>query len=96
MDERETEKRNNSDQSGSPDTAGFGGDSPATKDWASINVVDRLLSRLETQLTTDGFKASIGDFIRLLEYRKKIEGDSVKEMYVAWAESSKTESVSAQ
>ena len=97
MDERETEERTDGEETGNPDMELSGGDGPDnSRDWASVSVLDGLLLKMETQLVAEGFKASIGDFIRLIEYRKKIEGESVKEMYVAWAVSSEMENVSAQ
>lgn len=96
MDEHEAESRSGKESRSSMVDDFPGSNIDSQRDWANISVVDGLLARLEQQLTADGFKASIGDFIRLLEYRKKMENENVTEITVTWGGSSRTENASAE
>lgn len=62
-------------------------------DWyeEKAALIDTLLKRVEERLIGDDFKATIGDFIRLLEIRKALEEERPREITVRWVEPSETE-----
>jgi hypothetical protein len=46
-------------------------------------VVSKLLEQVEKKLTTD-MKASLGDYVRLVQLQKELEEDEVREITVTW------------
>jgi hypothetical protein len=48
-------------------------------------VVAKLLETVEKKLGT-GLKASLGDYIRLVQLHKELEEDEVREIKVTWVE----------
>ena len=56
--------------------------------------LDRLLANVESKLDNGDFKASIGDFVRLLQLRKELEEERPREITVRWVEPSGEEHVS--
>jgi hypothetical protein len=48
-------------------------------------VVSKLLERVEKELDT-GVKASLGEYIRLLQLQKDLEEEEVREIKVTWVE----------
>jgi len=62
-------------------------------DWyqQKAELIDEILARLEERLKKSDFKASVGDFIRLLELRKELEEERPREIVVTWVEPSGTE-----
>ena len=71
------------------------GEDKEAGDWLNqkAEVIDRLLSDIESQFQSYTYKASIGDFIRLLELRKELEEERPREITVTWVEPSETEDV---
>lgn len=51
-------------------------------------VVREIRKRVEDKLTQDVEKASLGDYIRLVQLEKELKEDATKEMTVTWVESS--------
>jgi hypothetical protein len=49
--------------------------------------VDELLQKLEQKLSKDGVKATLGDYIRLVQLRKDLEEEEATEIKVTWVES---------
>jgi hypothetical protein len=49
-------------------------------------MVERILKKLETAFTNDGVKATLGDYIRLVQLRKELEDDEPREIRVTWVE----------
>ena len=66
-----------------------------TEDWLrqKAEIVDGLLQNMEEKLQEPEFKASIGDFIRLLQLRKELEEERPREITVRWVEPSEKEDV---
>jgi hypothetical protein len=48
-------------------------------------VISKLLEQVEKNLGT-GLKASLGDYIRLVQLQKELEEDEVREIKVTWVE----------
>lgn len=55
-------------------------------------VVRRILKRVEDRLTKEGVKATLGDYIRLVQLEKELEENEPREIKVTWIEPVKTES----
>src|SRR6266404_877362 len=49
-------------------------------------VVKKLLENLEKKLSGDQVKASMGDYIRLVQLQKELDEESPREMKVTWVE----------
>ena len=49
-------------------------------------VVKKLLKNLEKKLTGDQVKASLGDYIRLVQLHKELDEESPREIKVTWVE----------
>ena len=67
------------------------------QDWyeQKAKLIDEILARLEERLKKSDFRASVGDFIRLLELRKELEEERPREIVVRWVEPSETEDAPA-
>ncbi len=59
-------------------------------DWfiQKAKKLDRLLAKVEDKLENEQTKASVGDFIRLLQLRKEIEDERPRKIEVRWVEQS--------
>ena len=59
-------------------------------DWADERArkLDKLLSSLEAKLLEGDFKATVGDFIRLLQVRKELEEERPRGITATWVEPS--------
>ena len=56
-------------------------------------LVDQVLSKIEEQIESQTLKPTVGDYLRLLQYREEIqEGDEAKEIRVTWVEPQTAES----
>jgi hypothetical protein len=66
-------------------------------DWGTEKArrLDELLQKVETKIGGEQFKASVGDFVRLLQLRKEIEDVRPKEITVRWVEPSEEENAPA-
>ena len=49
-------------------------------------VVKNMLSKLEAKMDGDQMKASLGDYIRLVQLHKELDEESPKEIKVTWVE----------
>jgi hypothetical protein len=52
-------------------------------------VVDQLLKKVEQKLSKDTGKASLGDYIRLVQLQKELDDDEPAEIQVTWVEPEK-------
>ena len=57
------------------------------------NLVKKALQSIEEKLTSNELKASVGDFIRLLQMEEELEAEEPREIRVTWVEQKPTESV---
>ena len=53
-------------------------------------VVKKLLKKVEKKLGGDEVKASLGDYIRLVQLQKELEEEQPKEIKVTWVEPEET------
>jgi hypothetical protein len=58
-------------------TAGAGGQAQAVK---------HMLTKIETKMKGDQMKATLGDYIRLVQLHKELDDESPKEIRVTWVE----------
>ena len=67
------------------------------EDWsrAKARRLDELIRKVESKLEDREFKASVSDFVRLLQLRKEIEEERPKEITVTWVEPSEKENAPA-
>lgn len=49
-------------------------------------LVDKVIKKIEEDLTQERLKGSVGDLIRLLQLRKELNEDEPKEIKVSWVE----------
>ena len=59
------------------DEAGAGGQAKAVKS---------MLTKIETKMDGDQMKATLGDYIRLVQLHKELDDESPKEIRVTWVE----------
>lgn len=59
---------------------------------SKAEVVQKILERMEDKLSHDDVKATLGDYIRLVQLEKELEDDEPREIKVTWIEPPKTES----
>ena len=59
-------------------------------------VVKNLLKKMEDKLSEDEVKATLGDYIRLVQLQKDLEEEQPKEIKVTWVEPTGTESDSGK
>ena len=91
-DERDASR--SEEQGGSTETPGLESD----VDWGTEKArrIDALLQTVETKIGGEQFKASVGDFVRLLQLRKEIEDVRPQEITVRWVEPSEEERAPAK
>ena len=49
-------------------------------------VIKGVLEKMEKQMSDDGMKATMGDYIRLVQLHKDLDEESPKEIKVTWVE----------
>jgi len=49
-------------------------------------VIKGVLEKMEKQMTDDGMKATMGDYIRLVQLHKELDEESPREIKVTWVE----------
>ena len=59
---------------------------------SKAEVVQKILERVEDKLKHDDVKATLGDYIRLVQLEKELEDEEPREIKVTWIEPAKTES----
>jgi hypothetical protein len=62
-------------------TTGAGGQAQAVK---------TMLTKIETKMKGDQMKATLGDYIRLVQLHKELDDESPKEIRVTWVEPAET------
>lgn len=60
---------------------------------AQARLVNKLLTSFEERLARNELKATLGDFIRLLQLQKELQEEQPREVKVQWVEPSKEELV---
>ncbi|MDQ6663759.1 MAG: hypothetical protein M3Z23_05155 [Acidobacteriota bacterium] len=56
-------------------------------------LIEMAIRKMEKKLASDEVKASIGDFIRLLQLQKDFYGDQPRQVTVKWVESTEKDCV---
>ena len=59
---------------------------------SKAEVVQKILKRMEQKLSKEDVKATLGDYIRLVQLEKELEDEEPREIKVTWIEPAKTES----
>ncbi len=59
-------------------------------------VIANLLKKVEEKLSGDDMKATLGDYIRLIQLQKEMDEDEPREIKVTWVEPEETESDSGK
>ena len=67
---------------------------PAKSDRGKTNaeLVARAIQSFEKRLESDGVKATVGDFVRLLQLQKELNGAEPREIKITWIEPCETAS----
>jgi hypothetical protein len=68
----------------------------AVRQKGQARVVSTLLKKVEQKLSEDDVKATLGDYIRLVQLQKELEEDETREIKVTWVEPETTESDSGK
>ena len=58
--------------------------------------MEKILQNVETKLKSGKLRASLGDYIRLVQLQKDLEDEQPKEIKVTWVEPTGTESDSGK
>ena len=57
------------------------------------DLVEQVLSKIEQKITSDEIKPTVGDYLRLLQYREEIQdSEAPKEIRVTWIDPQTAES----
>ena len=57
---------------------------------AKAQAVKHMLTEIETKMTGNQMKATLGDYIRLVQLHKELDDESPKEIRVTWVEPAET------
>lgn len=60
--------------------------SPEPEPASTIDILDRAINSIQKRFSSEGMKATVGEFIRLLEVQKQLQADQPKEIKVTWIE----------
>jgi hypothetical protein len=60
----------------------------------NVALIRKAIQNIENKLETNEVKATIGDFIRLLQMEKELEIEEPRDIKVTWVDSNETEVVS--
>ncbi len=60
---------------------------PEQQENDKAKLIEMAIQKMEKKLASDEVKASIGDFIRLLQLQKDFYGDQPRQVTVTWVES---------
>lgn len=66
---------------------------PEPEENDKAKLIEMAIQKIEKKLGSDEVKASIGDFIRLLQLQKEFYGDQPRQVTVTWIESIETDCV---
>jgi len=64
---------------------------PTRTGRGQAQVVRTLLARVEKKLGGDDMKASLGDYIRLMQLHKELDDEAPREIKVSWVETEKSD-----
>jgi hypothetical protein len=67
-------------------------DSRAKRTRKRAVLVEKAIKSIEKKLGTEAMKATLGDFIRLLQLQKELQVDEPKEIKITWVEKEETSS----
>ena len=67
-----------------------GTETKAAGDGGQAQAVKHMLTRIETKMKGDQMKATLGDYIRLVQLHKELDDESPKEIRVTWVEPAET------
>jgi hypothetical protein len=56
------------------------------KKKSKAEIVDDLIQKVENKLSVEDVKASLGDYIRLVQLQKELEDEEPREITVTWVE----------
>ena len=59
---------------------------PVKRPAGQAQVVKDMLSKIEGRMTKNEMKATMGDYIRLVQLHKELDDESPKEIKVTWVE----------
>ena len=76
-------------------TEGIGADAGVAA-RRQARVVKKLLKKMEQKLSDEEVKATLGDYIRLVQLQKELEENEPREIKVTWVEPEATESDSGK
>lgn len=70
--------------------------------WASVServrvtdVLAKAIGKMEMEIANDQFKATVGDFLKLVQLEKELDNEETKEIRVTWVEPEKAEESSS-
>ncbi len=66
---------------------------PEPEENDKARLIEMAIQKIEKKLASDEVKASIGDFIRLLQLQKEFYGDQPRQVTVTWIESTEKDCV---
>ena len=69
-------------------------DNAGSQSKSKTELVDKMIRSIETKLDSQEIKATLSDFIRLLQLQKELAEEKPREITVRWVEPSEKESVS--
>jgi len=70
-----------------------GGTEDPTRPKTEAEVVQSVLDSIQQRVKVEEIKATLGDFIRLLQLRRELEEDELREVDVTWKDPSEEEPV---
>ncbi len=66
----------------------------AIRSKKKVDIVEKVIESIEAKIATKEIKATLGDYIRLLQLRKELEQEQPREIEVTWVHPSEKEPVS--
>ena len=93
---KETERDSDAEQKTMPEAGVDEPDDGAGPPLSVSALVDKMIQKLESQLdSSKEIRATLGDFIRLLQLQKELDDEKPKEIRVTWIEPQEPEKESA-
>jgi hypothetical protein len=88
-----TQKRPTTEAPKKPACEKCGRTNKGTRKKKAAALVDQVLSKIEEQIEAQTLKPTVGDYLRLLQYREEMqEGEVPREIKVTWVEPGTAES----
>ena len=69
-----------------------GGEGAELRRREDASLVDKMIQNYTTKVNDDKVTVSVGDLIRLMQYRKELETEDPKEIKATWVEPTEKES----